>query len=107
MINIIKVLIMIGFLLIPCSLFSSGSKDLVRRAEDAWEKAVILSPRPEFINAMLISALSRKFKNIELSDIRNRVENRIFFAKKIRVKRRVIEFFVPAKVLGDKCCAAG
>ncbi|MCK4831067.1 hypothetical protein KA005_85945, partial [bacterium] len=60
-----------------------------------------LSPRPEFINAMLISALSRKFKNIELSDIRNRVENRIFFAKKIRVKRRMIEFFVPAKVLGE------
>ena len=70
-------------------------------AEHAWEKAIILSPRPEFISGIFFAALSKVFKNLESEEIRNTIDKRIFFPKRVHVKNRVIEFFVPSSMLGQ------
>lgn len=81
----------------------------------AWEKAVILTPRPHDAQAelkrMLLKTLSEDskrddtdLKDDEIEALKKQipvdVESRIFFPTQIRVLGQKISFFVPARFLG-------
>jgi hypothetical protein len=83
--------------------------------ESAWEKAVILTPRPQVARAWFAIHLSEVQQNElraekgrvdrdDVADIETRVEEQIaaqfHFPDRVRVRGREIEFFVPADFLG-------
>jgi len=81
----------------------------------AWEKAVVLTPRPQVARAWYALHLGQvgeaelraekgKVEKGDLGGIDERVEDRIaravHFSERIRVRNRNIEFFVPREFLG-------
>ncbi len=85
--------------------------------EDAWERAVVVTPRPfEARDELkrLVTADVRKEKKEQGERVRGSdldalkkeiardVENRVFFATEIHVQGPTIEFFVPESFLGGK-----
>jgi hypothetical protein len=81
----------------------------------AWEKAIVLTPRPDIARTMLqmhfdaaleadLRAQQGKVSKAELEDIQNRSEARVkdlyFFPTRVRVLGRKIEFQVPTEFLG-------
>ncbi|WP_119678093.1 glucodextranase DOMON-like domain-containing protein [Indioceanicola profundi] len=84
---------------------------------DAWEKAVILTPRPEVARTMMMANARRVLEeqrraqtgvvsnqdlaNIEAS-VAGAVDDRYFFPTRVQVNRREIRFFVPDGFLGGK-----
>jgi hypothetical protein len=81
----------------------------------AWEKAVILTPRPGVAGTMMqmhydnefeaeLRARQGRVSKAELADLQGRSESRVrdlyYFADKVRVSGRRIEFLVPAEFLG-------
>jgi len=81
----------------------------------AWEKAVILTPRPNEAKAelqrMLLKTLNEDAKredsdlqDVEIEALKKQIpldiESRIFFPTQIRVRGQKISFFVPARFLG-------
>jgi len=81
----------------------------------AWEKAIILTPRPneakEELQRMLVKTLNEDAKKDD-SDLKNEeiealkkqipldIESRIFFPTQVKVRGQKISFFVPALFLG-------
>ncbi len=60
----------------------------------AWEKAVILTPRPELMRRQLLGAAAEQFpdrKNPEAT-----VDQSIYFPTRIQVRGKSVAFFVPA-----------
>jgi hypothetical protein len=101
----------------------SGAVSLLpgRRAEVdpafGWERAVILTPRPNVARAQVKDLMMRSLREELKSDepavddeqfqdlkgmIPGEVENRIYFPSRIRVRGSKIDFFVPDDFLGDK-----
>lgn len=73
----------------------------VRIAPDfAWEKAVILTPRPELMRQQLIGVLEEQYPDTTSAAIEASVDQSIFFPTRIRVRNRTIAFFVPAVFVG-------
>jgi len=84
---------------------------------DAWEKAVILTPRPEIARQMMVRNAERVLEeqrraqvgvvtgqdadNIQ-STVERTVDERYFFPTNVQVNRREIRFFVPDQFLGTK-----
>ena len=83
--------------------------------DSAWEKAVILTPRPQVARAWYalhlgevgeeeLRAEKGKVEKGDVGAIDARVEDRIagsvHFSERIRVRNRNVEFFVPASFLG-------
>ena len=81
----------------------------------AWEKAIVLTPRPHEARGELKRILTRnlnedirkadsKLGDAEAAELRSQipgdVETRIFFPSQIRVRGNKITFFVPASFLG-------
>ena len=62
----------------------------------AWEKAVILTPRPEVMRQQLLGALAEQFPDRPITELEATVDRAIFFPAKIRVRGKSIAFFVPA-----------
>ncbi|HEX7180561.1 MAG TPA: glucodextranase DOMON-like domain-containing protein, partial [Thermoanaerobaculia bacterium] len=82
----------------------------------AWEKAIVLTPRPHEARGELKRILTRnlnedirkadsKLGDAEAAELRSQipgdVETRIFFPSQIRVRGNKITFFVPASFLGS------
>jgi hypothetical protein len=100
---------------------SSGSTDALPGrgvaidAGSAWERAIVLTPRPDVVRTMLEGEMVRAAE-AELiakqgragkadteriaSRVRADVERRYWFANRVRVQGREIQFFVPASFLG-------
>jgi hypothetical protein len=98
---------------------SGGTDTLPGRMVDvhrtsAWEKAVILTPRPQvarswYVNHLVeqeessLRASKGRVDREDLTAIEERVEQQVaaqvFFAERIRVRGREIDFFVPAEFL--------
>jgi len=60
----------------------------------AWEKAVILTPRPELMRQQLLGAAAEQFpddKNVEA-----KLDKSVYFPTRIQVRGKLIAFFVPA-----------
>lgn len=69
----------------------------VRIAGDyAWEKAVILTPRPELMRQQLIGALIEQYPNRTTAEIEASVDQSLFFPTRIKMRDKTIGFFVPA-----------
>ena len=81
----------------------------------AWEKAIVLTPRPDIARTMLQMHYDEQFEaelraekgrasKDDLKDVEGRSEKRVndlyFFANKVRVTGRQIEFQVPTEFLG-------
>ena len=62
----------------------------------AWEKAVILTPRPELMRQQLLAALTEQFPAQTNAETDASVGQAIFFPTRIRVRGKSIAFFVPA-----------
>lgn len=62
----------------------------------AWEKAVILTPRPELMREQLLSALTEQYPARTSSEITASVDQSVIFPTRIIVHGKSIEFFVPA-----------
>ena len=81
----------------------------------AWERAIVLTPRPDIARTMLQMHYDEQFEaelraekgrasKDDLKDVEGRSEKRVndlyFFANKVRVTGRQIEFQVPTEFLG-------
>ncbi len=62
----------------------------------AWERAVILTPRPELMRHQLMDVLAEQFPEHTAAEIEASVDQSILFPTRIRVRGKTIEFFVPA-----------
>lgn len=65
----------------------------------AWEKAVILTPRPELMREQLLDALTEQFPDRPRLEIEASVDRSIFFASRIRLRGKSITFFVPSSFI--------
>jgi hypothetical protein len=61
----------------------------------AWEKAVILTPRPELMRQQLIDAVAESEGARDSDEAAKRLDASIFFPTKIRVRNRTVSFDVP------------
>jgi hypothetical protein len=83
----------------------------------AWEKAIVLTPRPDIARTMLqmyfddeyeaeLKATKGRTTKEDLADVERRSERRVgdlyFFPSKVRASGRQIEFLVPPEFLGGK-----
>lgn len=64
-------------------------------AAHAWEKAVILTPRPELMRKQLINAVAESEGARDSDEVARRIDRSIFFPTDIRVRNRSISFVVP------------
>lgn len=69
----------------------------VRIAPDyAWERAVILTPRPELMRQQLLDTLAEQYPERKPAALEASVDQAIFFPTRIRVKGKTVALFVPA-----------
>lgn len=62
----------------------------------AWEKAVILTPRPEMAREQLVDALTEQFPKRTAAENEALVDKFMFFPERIKVRGKSIFFFVPS-----------
>ena len=67
----------------------------------AWERAIILTPRPEQARGEMLDALSRQFPERSIREIEASVDQSVFFPTEVRVRGRSVAFFVPKGFMGD------
>ena len=63
----------------------------------AWERTVILTPRPELMRQQLLDALAEQYPDRSQAGMEASVDQAIFFPAYIRVHGKSIAFFVPAR----------
>jgi hypothetical protein len=66
----------------------------------AWERAVILTPRPETMRGNLLEVLAQQYPQRSARDIEAGIDQTIFFPTKTRVNGRTISFLVPESFIG-------
>ena len=66
----------------------------------AWERAVILTPRPELMRQQLLDKLAEQFPERAPAEIAASVDQAIIFPTRIRVHGKSIDFFVPTGFFG-------
>ncbi|MFO1221123.1 MAG: glucodextranase DOMON-like domain-containing protein [Burkholderiaceae bacterium] len=74
-------------------------------ASDAWEKVVVLTPRPELMRRQLVDAMKEAAAPGQ-ADPEAAIDASVFFATDVRVRGRTVSFFVPQKYLGSLDVAA-
>lgn len=62
----------------------------------AWEKVVVLTPRPELMREQLWGALKEQFPARTDAETDAGIDKSIYFPTRIKVRGRTISFFVPA-----------
>jgi hypothetical protein len=65
----------------------------------AWEKAVILTPRPELMRRQLIETVAESDETGSPDEVATRIDRSIAFPTEIRVRNRAVSFVVPAAFL--------
>lgn len=60
-------------------------------AADGWEKAIVLTPRPQKMRGELLERSQRA---------KDEVDSRVFFPRLVRVSGRTVRFFVPERFFG-------
>lgn len=68
---------------------------------NAWERAVVLTPRPELMRQQLISALTDSNAGLDKVQAGARIDREILFVTDVRVRNRVVSFMVPAAFLAS------
>lgn len=64
--------------------------------EYAWERVVILTPRPELMRRQLLDAMTEQYPDRTVAEIETSVDQAMFFPTRIRVHDKTIAFFVPS-----------
>ena len=64
--------------------------------EYAWEKAVILTPRPELTRQQLLNALADQYPDRTKGETEASVDQSMYFPTRIQVHGKSVTFFVPA-----------
>lgn len=67
---------------------------------NAWEKAVILTPRPELMRQQLIDAVAESEGARDREAVARRIDAIICFPAQVKVRGRTVSFVVPAAFLG-------
>lgn len=68
----------------------------------AWEKAVILTPRPELMRKQLIDAVVDSEGARDPDEVAKRIDTSILFPTEVQVRGRTIAFSVPAAFLSGE-----
>jgi hypothetical protein len=66
----------------------------------AWERAIILTPRPEAMRGNLLEVLAQQYPQRSAREIEAGIDQTIFFPTKTRVNGRTIGFLVPQSFIG-------
>jgi hypothetical protein len=61
----------------------------------AWEKAVVLTPRPELMRSEMLDALQRQYPDRSTDSLEASINQSIYFPTTVRVRGKTIAFFVP------------
>ncbi|HEX5636006.1 MAG TPA: glucodextranase DOMON-like domain-containing protein, partial [Gammaproteobacteria bacterium] len=69
-------------------------------ADNAWERAAIVTPRPEQMRGLLVDELQTRHPAFTLEQIRDKINALIYFPDQIKVRGKSISFFVPQQYLG-------
>jgi hypothetical protein len=67
----------------------------------AWERAVILTPRPELVRTELMEALLLQYPEHSGADLEASIDQAIYFPTRTKVRGKTVAFFVPLEFLGD------
>lgn len=65
----------------------------------AWEKVVVLAPRPEFIRGKLLDVLEKQFPDRPTGEAEVSMDQAMYFASRVRVRGKSVAFFVPNRFL--------
>jgi len=65
----------------------------------AWEKVVVLAPRPEFTRGKLLDVLEKQFPDRPAGEAEVSMDQAMYFASRVRVRGKTIAFFVPNRFL--------
>jgi len=71
----------------------------------AWEKAIVLTPRPELMKRQFIDALHEASPATAPATVDATVDNSVFFATQVRVRGRTVSFVVPGSFVNASTIA--
>jgi hypothetical protein len=66
----------------------------------AWERVVVLTPKPEVARGELFDVLARQFPERSRFEAEASIDQAVFFPTEVRVRGKSVEFFVPASFFG-------
>lgn len=70
-------------------------------AAHAWERAVVLTPRPELMRKQLIDAIADSEGARDTTEVARRIDASIAFPTEVQVRGRTVAFSVPAAFLAS------
>ncbi len=76
--------------------FTAAGRHVLIDPDYAWEKAVILTPRPELMRQQLLDVLAEQYPDRPKAETAASVDQSMYFPTRIRVRGKTIAFFVPA-----------
>jgi len=66
----------------------------------AWEKAVVLTPRPELVRTELLDAMQQQYPEQTVADLEASIDQAIYFPTRTKVRGKTVAFFVPHEFFG-------
>ncbi len=66
----------------------------------AWEKAIVLTPRPELMKRQFADALQEATPSVAPAEVEATIDRSVFFATDVRVRGRTVSFMVPGSFVG-------
>jgi len=76
--------------------FTASGRQVVLDPAYAWEKAVILTPRPELMRQQLLDVLAEQYPERSKAETEASVDQSMYFPTRVRIRGKSIAFFVPA-----------
>lgn len=67
----------------------------------AWQRAVVLTPRPQLMRTELLDALRSQYPDQSAAGIEANVDQSIHFPTRVKVRGKTVAFFVPQSFFGD------
>ena len=68
----------------------------------AWEKAIVLTPRPELMKRQFADALQEATPAVSAAEVEATIDRSVFFATDVRVRGRTVSFMVPGSFIGTQ-----
>jgi C-terminal binding-module, SLH-like, of glucodextranase/Short C-terminal domain len=72
---------------------------------NGWEKAIVLTPRPELMKRLFIDALSEASPTTAPATVEATVDRSVYFPTQVRVRGRTVSFIVPGSFVDAKAIA--
>lgn len=68
----------------------------------AWEKAIVLTPRPELMKRQFADALQEATPSVSPAEVEATLDRSVFFATDVRVRGRTVSFMVPGSFVSSQ-----